>query len=76
MLRIRLQLVLLECLGLGAEALQGDVVAVEASDLLDVDRLAVRASSALRTAHGLHVGELSDETGVLLRLRLLVLLLL
>lgn len=50
--------------------------AVEAADLLDVDLLTVGPSSALRTADGLHVGELSDEAGVLLRLRLLILLLL
>lgn len=77
MLGIRLQLVLLlECLGLCAEALQRDVVAVEASDLLDVDLLVVRPSSILCAAHRLHIGQLSEQAGILLRLWLLVLLLL
>lgn len=75
-LGIRLQLILLlERLSLGAEALQGDLVAVEATDLLDVHLLAVGAAGSLYAADRLHGGELSDEARVLLGLRLLVLLL-
>jgi hypothetical protein len=50
------------------DALDRNVVAIQVADLLDVQLLSLRAV-------GIHVGELSDQTRAVLRLRLLVLLL-
>ena len=60
--------ILLDGLPLVVDALDRNVVAIQVADLLDVQLLSLRAV-------GIHVGELSDQTRAVLRLRLLVLLL-